>query len=118
MLFAVTGVSAEWVGKGFTSLRVKVQEEGFYRITYWAVNKRNCTEPKIITTISNSQILKDFSPDCFYTILVEAVSLDSSEAVNGSIGIGETLQFYILYLFAFFKTCLYALLVHIQLSIL
>ena len=100
MLFAVTGVSAEWVDDGFTSLRVTVQEEGLYRISYSAVNKRNATEPKIITTTSNSHVLNDLRPNCFYTIMVKAVSLDSSEAENGSIGVGEQLHYYTCLLFS------------------
>ena len=114
MLFAVTGVSAEWVGKDFTSLRVTVQEEGLYRISYSAVNKSNATKPMIITTSSKAQVLKHFRPDCFYIVMVEAVSLDSNETENGSIGIGEQELHYYTYLLI----CLYASLVCVQFSIL
>ena len=45
MFYAVAGVSAEWVDKHFTSLRMTLPEGGMY---------------------------KHFSPDNFYTIRVEA----------------------------------------------
>ena len=88
-MFAVSGVSAEWVNESFTSLRVSLPGESTHRITYMSVNESNATEPKTVTTSSISHVVEDFRPDWFYTILVEAVSLDSDEAVNGSIGIGE-----------------------------
>ena len=89
LMFAVSGVSAEWVNESFTSLRVSLPGGSTYRITYMLVKERNATEPKMVTTNSISHVIKDFRPDWFYTVLVEAVSLDSGEAVNGSIGIGE-----------------------------
>ena len=70
--FIVTGVSAGWVNEGFTSLRVTLPEGGTYRISYLAVNKRNVLEPRVVTTTSSSLVVKDFRPDYFYTILVEA----------------------------------------------
>ena len=93
-MFAVSGVSAEWVNESFTSLRVSLPGGSIYRITYKSVNESNTTEPRTVTTNSISHVIKDFRPDWFYTILVEAVSLDSGEAVNESIGIGE--QFHIM----------------------
>lgn len=87
--FAVTRVSAVWVDENFTSLRVTLPEGGAYRISYLAVNKSNTTEAQMITTKSISHVVMDLNPDCFYTIMVEAVSLESREAVNGSIAMGE-----------------------------
>ena len=87
-------VSAEWVNESFTSLRVSLPGGSTHRITYTLVNERNATEPEMVTTNSISHVVKDFRPDWFYTILVEAVSLDSGKAMNGSIGIGE--QFHVL----------------------
>ena len=95
-MFAVSGVSAEWVNESFTSLRVSLPGGSTHRITYTSVNESNTTEPKTVTTSSISHIIKDFIPDWFYIILVETVSLDSGEAVNGSIGIGE--QFHVVLL--------------------
>ena len=89
LMFAVSGVSAEWVNDSFTSLRVSLPGGSTYRITYTSVNESNATEPKTVTTNSISHVVKDFRPDWFYTVLVEAVSLDSDEAMNGSIRIGE-----------------------------
>ena len=40
----------------FTSLKVPVPEGGMYRISYWAVNKRNGPELKVVTTSSTSQV--------------------------------------------------------------
>ena len=94
LMFAVTGVSAEWVNGTFTSLRISLPGGSTYRITYMSVNESNATEPKTVTTSSISYVVKDFRPDWFYTVLVEVVSLHSGEAVNGSIGIGE--QFHIM----------------------
>ena len=91
---AVSGVSAEWVNDTFTSMRISLPGGSTYRITYTSVNESNVTEAKTITTNSNSHVVEDFRPDWFYTVLVEAVSLDSGEAVNGSIGIGE--QFHVM----------------------
>ena len=88
-MFAVSGVSAEWVNDSFTSLRVSLPGGSTYRITYTSVNERNATEPKTVTTSSISHVVKDFRPDWLYTVLVEAVTLDSDEAMNGNIGIGE-----------------------------
>ena len=88
-MFAVSGVSAEWVDESFTSLRVSLPGGSTHRITYTSVKESNATEPKTVTTNSISHVVKDFRPDWFYTVLVEAVSLDSGEVVNGSIGIGE-----------------------------
>ena len=78
-----------WVNESFTSLRVSLPGGSTYRITYASVNESNATEPKTVTTNSISHVVKDFRPDWFYTVLVEALSLDSGEAMNGSIGIGE-----------------------------
>ena len=64
------GVSAEWVNEDFTSLRVPVPG-GMYRISYWAVNKSNGPELKVVTTSSSSQVINDLSPDYIYTIVVE-----------------------------------------------
>ena len=93
-MFAVSGVSAEWVNESFTSLRVSLPGGSTHRITYTPVNESNATDPKTITTNSISHVVEDLRPDWFYTIMVEAVSLDSGGAVNGSIGIGE--QFHIM----------------------
>ena len=93
-MFAVSGVSAEWVNESFTSLRVSLPGGSTHRITYTSVNETNATEPKTITTNSISHVVEDFRPDWFYTVLVEAVPSDSGEAVNGSIGIGE--QFHVM----------------------
>lgn len=90
-LFAVTAVSAQWVDDSFTSLRVTLPEGGPYRIIYSAVNKSNTTEPMEVTTGSSSLVLKGFTHDCFYVIMVEAFTLDSSKTGNRSIGIGEQL---------------------------
>ena len=96
-MLAVSGVSAEWVKGSFTSLRVSLPGGStVHRITYISVNETNATEPKTVTTNLISHVVKDFRPDWFYTVLVEAVSLDSGEAVNGSIGIGE--QFHVVLL--------------------
>ena len=65
------GVSAEWVNEDFTSLRVTAPDGGVYRISYWAVNKSNGPELKVVTTSSSSQVINDFSPDYIYTIVVE-----------------------------------------------
>ena len=89
LIFAVSGVSTEWVNESFTSLRVSLPGGSTHRITYFSVNETNATEPKTVTTNSISHVVKDFRPDWFYTVRVEAVSLDSGEAVNGSIGLGE-----------------------------
>ena len=89
LMSAVSGVSAEWVNGNFTSLRVTLPGGSTHRITYTAVNKSYATEPKTVTTNSISHVVKYLRPDWFYTILVEAVSLDSGKAMNGSIGIGE-----------------------------
>ena len=93
-MFAVSEVSAEWVNESFTSLRVSLPGGSTHRITYTSVNKSNATEPKAVTTNSISHVVGDLRPDCFYAVLVETVSLDSGEAVNGSIEIGE--QFLVL----------------------
>ena len=82
----MTGVTANWVNGSFTSLRVTVPEGGMYRISYWAVNKSNTTEQEAVTTGSSSQVVKGFSPDYFYTIVVEAVFIETGK---GSVGIGE-----------------------------
>ena len=87
-------VSAEWVNEIFTSLRVSLPGGSTHRITYTLVNERNATEPEMVTTNSISHVLKDLRPDWFYTILIEAVSLDPGKVMNGSIGIGE--QFHVL----------------------
>ena len=89
LMFAVSGVSVEWVNDSFTSLRVSLPGGSTYRITYTSVNERNITEPKTVTTNSISHVVKDFRSDWFYTVLVEVVSLNSGEAMNWSIGIGE-----------------------------
>ena len=93
LMFAVSGVSAEWVNDSFASLRVSLPGGSTHRITYTSVNKSNTTEPKTLTTDSISHVVEDLRPNWFYTILVEVVSVDSDEAVNGSIGIGE--QFHV-----------------------
>ena len=93
-MFAVSGVSAEWVDESFTSLRVSLPGGSTYKITYMSVNDSNAAEPKTVTTNSISHVVEGFRPDWFYTVLVEADSLDSGEAVNESIGIGE--QFHIM----------------------
>ena len=82
----MTGVTANWVNGSFTSLRVTVPEGGIYRISYWAVNKSNTTEQEVVTTGSSSQVIKGFSPDYFYTIVVEDVFIETGK---GSVGIGE-----------------------------
>ena len=82
----MTGVSVNWVDSNFTSLRVTVPEGGMYRISYWAVNKSNTTEQVVVTTGSSSQVVKGFSPHYFYTIVVEAVFIETEE---GSVAIGE-----------------------------
>ena len=82
----MTGVAANWVDSSFTSLRVTVPERGMYRISYWAVNKSNTTEQEVVTTGSSSQVVKDFSPHYFYTIVVEAVFMETGK---GFVGIGE-----------------------------
>ena len=82
----MTGVAANWVNGSFTSLRVTVPEGGMYRISYWAVNKSNTTEREVVTTGSSSQVLKGFSPRYFYTIVVEAVFMETGK---GSVAIGE-----------------------------
>ena len=102
-MFAVSEVSAEWVDESFTSLRVSLPGGSTHRITYMSVNESNATEPKTVTTNSVSHVVKDLRPDWFYTVLVETVSLDSDEAVNGSIEIGE--QFHVMLL-----TCMEVLL--------
>ena len=89
LMFTASGVSAEWVNGSFTSLRVSLLGGSTYRITYTLVNENNATEPEMVTTNLLSHVVEDFRPDWFYTVLVEAVSLDSCEALNGSIGIGE-----------------------------
>ncbi len=61
-------------------------EGGMYRISYWAVNKSNTTEQVVVTTGSSSQVVKGFSPHYFYTIVVEAVFIETEE---GSVAIGE-----------------------------
>ena len=88
LMFAVSGVSAEWVDESFTSLRVSLPGGSTYRITYTSVNESNATEPKTVTTNLISHVVKDFRPDWFYTVLVEEVSLDSDEEMNGSM-VGE-----------------------------
>ena len=92
-MFAVSGVSAEWVNDSFTSLRVSLPGGSTHRITYTSVNESNATEPEMVTTNLISHVVEGFRPDWFYTVSVEAVSLDSDEATNGSIGVGE--QFHV-----------------------
>ena len=84
----MTGVAVNWVDNNFTSLIVTVPEGGMYRISYWAVSKRNTTEQVVVTTGSSSQVVKGFSPHCFYTIVVEAVFIETGKGNVGS-GIGE-----------------------------
>ena len=69
-LYAVAGVSAEWVDEHFTSLRVTLPEGGVYRISYSAVSERKNLEPRMVTT-SRSLVVKDFSPDYCNIILVD-----------------------------------------------
>ena len=74
VLYAVAGVSAEWVDEHFTSLRVTLPEGGTYRISYSSVNKGNVlAEAMLVTAGSTSLAVMDLSPDHFkfYTILVE-----------------------------------------------
>ena len=106
LMFAVSGVSAEWVNESFTSLRVSLPGGSTHRITYTPVNESTTTEPKTVTTNSISHVIKDFRPDWFYTVMIEAVSLDSDEAVHGSIGIGE--QYHVM-LFTCVEAFLYIL---------
>ena len=108
LMFSVSGVSAEWVNDSFTSLRVSLPGGSTHRITYTSVNESNATEPKMVATNSISHVIKDFRPDWFYTVMVEAVSLDSDEVVNGSIGIGE--QYHVI-LFTCVEAFLHILLV-------
>ena len=84
----MTGVAVNWVDDSFTSLRLTVPEGGIYRISYWpwAVNKSNTTEQEVVTAGSSSQVIKGFSPCYFYTIVVEAVFIETGK---GSVGIGE-----------------------------
>ena len=82
----MTGVAANWIDNNFTSLMVTVPEGGMYRISYWAVNKSNTTEQEVVTTGSSSQVVKDFSPHYFYTIVVEGVFMETGK---GSVAIGE-----------------------------
>ena len=84
----MTGVSVEWVGDNFTSLRVTVPEGDVYRISCLSVNKSNATEPKVVATGTNPLDVEDFRNDCD-TIIFERVPLDTTEAGNGSSGIGE-----------------------------
>ena len=84
----MTGVAVNWVDDSFTSLRVTVPEGGMYRISYWAVNKSNTTEQEVVTTGSSSQVIKGFSPDYFYTIVVEDQDVFMKTG-KGSAGIGE-----------------------------
>ena len=84
----MSGVAANWVNSSFTSLRVTVPEGGMYRISYWAVNKSNTTEQEVVTTGSSSQVIKGFSPDYFYTIVVEDQDVFMKTG-KGSAGIGE-----------------------------
>ena len=67
----MAGVSAEWVDEHFTSLRVTLPEGGTYKISYSAVSERKVLEPRMVTTASSSLVVKDFSPDYLYTILVD-----------------------------------------------
>ena len=59
---------------------------GIYRISYWAVNKSNTTEQEVVTTGSSSQVVQGFSPHYFYTIVIEAVFIETGK---GIVGIGE-----------------------------
>ena len=67
----MAGVSAEWVDEHFTSLRVTLPEGGTYKISYSAVSERKVLEPRMVITAASSLVVKDFSPDYFYTILVD-----------------------------------------------
>ena len=104
-MVAVSRVSAEWVNESFTSLRVSLPGESTYRITYTSVNESNATEPKTVTTNLISHVVEDFRPDWFYAFLVETVSLDSDEAINESIGIGE--QYHVM-LYTWFSSNFYS----------
>ena len=106
LMFAVSGVSAQWVNDSFSSLRVSLPGGSTHRITYTSANESTATEPKTVTTNSISHVIKDFRPDWFYTVMVEAVSLDSDEVVHGSIGIGE--QYHVI-LFTCVEAFLYIL---------
>ena len=67
----MAGVSAEWVDEHFTSLRVTLPGGGMYKISYSAVSERKVLEPRMVTTAARSLVVKDFSSDYFYTILVD-----------------------------------------------
>ena len=91
----MTEVSAEWVSGEFTLLKVTVPEGGTYRISYSVVNKSSdntsiVPKPLVVMTDSGSrEVTNELNSDCFYALLVETVVLDSREAANESIGIGE-----------------------------
>ena len=91
----MTEVSAEWVNGEFTVLKMTVPEEGMYRISYSVVNKSSdnssfILKPLVITTDHGSRaVFAELNLGCFYTLLVKTVLLDSMEAANESVGIGE-----------------------------
>ena len=91
----MTEVSAEWVSGEFTLLRVTVPEGGTYRISYSVVNKSSdissfVPKPLVVTTDSGSRaVTTELNTHCFYTLFVEAVLLNSREAANEGVGIGE-----------------------------
>lgn len=94
---AVSGVSAEWKNENFTTLRVTVPEGGKYRISYSAVNKSSGNSsfvPKftVPTDSSSQKVVNGLSPDCFYTLNVEAVLSETTYKVNDSVGIGERMH--------------------------
>lgn len=96
----MTEVSAEWVSGEFTFLRVTVPEGDMYRISYSVVNKSSdnssfVPKPLVVTTDSGSHaVTTELNSDCFYALLVEAVLLDSREAANECVGIGEYMHGY------------------------
>ena len=57
-VFAVSGVSAEWVDDSFTSLRVSLPGGSTHRITYTSVNESNAAETKTVTTNSISHVVE------------------------------------------------------------
>ena len=95
----MTGVSAEW-DAGFTSLRVTLPEGGTYRISYSTVNKSNdsnfCTPwSRVVMSSSISLAIMDkLSLKCFYILSIEVVSLDFTEPVNESVGVGEYMHIF------------------------
>ena len=86
--YIVSGVSVEWVDDSFTSLTFTVPEGDMYKVSCSAMYISNITELLLVAARSNSLVVKDFRNDCD-TIIFERVPLDTTEAGNGSGGIGE-----------------------------